>query len=709
MGHKLDEIVAFVFIDMAVILVVARLMGMLFRRLRQPAVIGEILAGIALGPSLLGLLPGDLPGVIFPTDVRPFLTVVAQLGLIIFMFIVGLELDLTLVRGKERLAATVSLSSVALPFGLGLLLAVLLYREHSDVGGEEVEFLPFALFIGASMSVTAFPVLARILTERGMHRTQIGVLALACAAVDDVLAWSILAVVLAVAESQSPLDLPILLAESVAFVVVMFRVVRPQLRRLVSGYQTAGRLTPNLLSVVLVGVLVSSFVTHAIGIHVIFGAFVFGVIMPREGAAALLHEILERLEQVSVLLLLPVFFIATGLNVDITGLGSAGLVELLAVLAVAITGKFVGAAAAARVMGIRARRASAIGVLMNTRGLTELIILNIGLSIGVLDQELFTILVVMAIVTTVMTEPLLRLVYPDRLIARDIAEAERAALGADAAFRVVVVVDAAPTSGHLVDAGVGLMGRESPSELVLSCFERPVKKVEVGAGLTSELAQIAASFESLQELVQRARAQEAAAVVRTQYSDDPGRDLVAHVVAIGAQSVVVDLTDPTSERLATADRLVQGADCSVVLVVGTPVSTPVVRVSVVVGSGSDADAVVEHAVRLAQRYGAEISVVDPGGRRDGRRASALVTRLQEAGIDARLDRPDGSGTAASPPTSLLLVALDAERGGRALAQAVTAQAHPGAVWLVHGARDQQDGRLATLLEQTARRPSRAAT
>src|SRR5205823_9020755 len=186
---KPDEIAAIVFIDIAVIVVVARLFGALFKKIRQPPVVGEIIAGVLLGPTLLGAFPGDLPGDLFPTDVRSYLKVVAQLGLIIFMFIVGLELDVKLIRGKERIAAVISVSSIALPFSLGLLLAAALYDSHGVVGGEKVDFLPFALFIGASMSVTAFPVLARILIERGMYRTKIGVLALACAAVDDILAW----------------------------------------------------------------------------------------------------------------------------------------------------------------------------------------------------------------------------------------------------------------------------------------------------------------------------------------------------------------------------------------------------------------------------------------------------------------------------------------------------------------------------------------
>ena len=274
------------------------------------------------------------------------------------MFIVGLELDLGLIEGKGRIAATISVCSVALPFALGAALAVWLHDAHDVAAGEPVDVLPFALFIGSAMSVTAFPVLARLLTERGMSRIPTGALALACAAVDDVLAWTMLAVVLAVVQSTGPRDTVVMVAEAVAFVGVMFWFVKPRLRSLVRHREAAGRLTPDIFAIVLIGVLLASFITSEIHIHAIFGAFLFGAIMPREGAAQLSHEILERVEQLTVLVLLPVFFIVTGLNVDVTGLGKRGLVELAAVLVVACAGKFLGATLAARAVEVPARRAA---------------------------------------------------------------------------------------------------------------------------------------------------------------------------------------------------------------------------------------------------------------------------------------------------------------------------------------------------------------
>lgn len=628
--HTPDEVAALVFLDIAVIVVVARLAGLLFQRLRQPAVVGEILAGIALGPSLLGQLPGGVATTVFPLDIRPYLRVIAQLGLIIFMFIVGLELDVTLIRGKERAAATISLASVVLPFGMGIGLAFWLHDTHGVVAGKHVDLLPFALFIGASMSVTAFPVLARILTERGMHRTEIGALALACAAVDDILAWSGLAVVLAVVRSSGSLDLPRILVETLLFVAVLFYAVKPLLARLVPAYVRAGRLTPNVLAIVVVGFLLSAVVTDKIGIHAIFGAFVFGVVMPREGGHALFADILDKLEQVSVLLLLPVFFISTGFNVDVTGLGSSGVAELLAVLGVACAGKFLGAAGAARALGYRSRKAGAIGILMNTRGLTELVILNVGLSVGVLDPALFTILVLMAVFTTVITEPLLRLVYPDKLLARDVAEAERLALGLVDAYRVVAVVEPDGSDG-LVDLGVTLLGTEDPAELLLTQFEAS-RQVEVGAGLLSQLTGIAAGFDSLQGLARRARGQGAQTQVRSQASAAPERDLLAQAVAVEADVLLLRPGHPSVAAVLA------GADCAVLLSDGVTWSG---QVTARPGPGADGLAAIEHGLRIALHDGLPLTICDSGDKRLDRRSHETVARLVAAGIEARIGIADG--------------------------------------------------------------------
>ncbi len=286
--------------DVAIIIILARLLGAAARRLGQPPVLGEILVGILLGPTFFH---ATITKALFPASLISPLTALADIGLVLFMFVVGYEVDLRLIRGRERAALSVSIGSVALPLGLGAALGVwLAHRNHLH------HVSTFALFIGTAMAATAFPVLAHILTDRGLHRTRIGGLALASAAVADVLAWSLLAVVVALAGS-SP-QWRVLLA--IPYAAAMFLVVRPLLRRLARVYQQAGRLSPNILATVLAGLLLSSYATNWMGLHFIFGAFLFGVVMPREAVLGLREEILARLEQISVLVLLPIYFVVAG-------------------------------------------------------------------------------------------------------------------------------------------------------------------------------------------------------------------------------------------------------------------------------------------------------------------------------------------------------------------------------------------------------------
>ncbi len=690
-----EELGSFVLLDIALIVLLARLMGVLFRKARQPSVVAEIAAALILGPSLLGAFPGNPTEVVFPDEARPFLTVIATLGLVIFMFIVGLELDLSLIRGKGKVAATVSICSVVTPFTLGVLLAVWLHGEHGIVDEKQVDLLPFALFLGAAMSVTAFPVLARILTERGMSRIPTGALALACAAVDDVLAWTMLAVVLAVVQSSGPADLILMVTESAAFVAVMFWVVRPRLRSLVRWRAAAGRLTPDLFAIVLIGVLFSSVITAVIGIHAIFGAFLFGAIMPRDGAAQLSNEILERVEQLTVLVLLPVFFIITGLNVDIRALGRSGFVELLAVLFVACAGKFVGASLAARAMGIRPRQAGAIGVLMNARGLTELVILNIGRELGVLDTELFTIMVLMALITTAMTEPLLRLFYTDRMIAREAADAEREALGLSAEHRVVVLVDEVE-AGDTVDSAAALLDDHGTSELVISRFDAPLRTVEVGSGLTSELVVVAESFETLQNLSDRASLDGASVVARFQFSEDVTSDLNTQLRVADADVVVLSsrLTDLSHSMLETAD-------CAVVIAAtGSQPAADAAEadflrdldhVAVRVGTDDEGLAAVELACRVAATKQVAVHLLTGDDRRERRRAAALHKRMSAAGVPAEVPPPGPS-----PAADVVLVV-----GSPDLEKASVPEDPEGyrAVFTVRSSRDDHGEALSKYLEQ----------
>lgn len=380
----------------AVVIVVARMAGALFQRIGQPPVIGEVVAGIALGPSVLGGWSKSL----FPLETRPLLKILAGLGLAVFMFLVGLELDLSHLGGRRRRASTaVAVAGTVVPFVLGLLLAMALHPTHN-----QSDFVPFALFIGAAMSTTAFPVLARILQERKLYDTPLGVLTMASAAGDDVLTWATLAVVVAIVASTGAWTLPYIVLLCVVFAAFLILVVRPALAKYRD--RVVG---PTELALVVAGVLACAFATSAIGIHEIFGAFMLGAVFPRGNFA---DQVQPRLQSVATILL-PVFFVTTGLNVDIGGIGMAGVWQLALILVVACAGKFIGAWIGARSQGLAMRESVALGVLMNTRGLTELVVLNIGRDLGVLDGKLFTLLVVMAVVTTVATSPLLDVVRPD--------------------------------------------------------------------------------------------------------------------------------------------------------------------------------------------------------------------------------------------------------------------------------------------------------
>ncbi|MGQ0575114.1 MAG: cation:proton antiporter [Pseudonocardia sp.] len=650
------EIILFVFIDVAIVVAAARLVGRLFQRMGQPAVIGEIVAGVALGPTLLGLLPGNLPLLLFPMEVRPYLNVIAQIGLILFMFIVGLEVDLSTIRDRRSTAMTVSITSIILPFSLGTLLAVYLHSNHAvftnpDGTTEQVGFLPFALFLGVAMSITAFPVLARILTERNMHRTPTGVLALACAAIDDVVAWSLLAVVVAVGSSDgSFLDVAKIIGLTAVFAVIMFFVVRPLLARMVPWYQREGRLNSDMLAVVLVLLLVSAFVTEKIEVHAIFGAFILGTIMPRRGAAGLTREILERVEQISLLLLLPVFFVVTGLRVDIGAVGLTGLVELVLILAVAIGGKFVGAFAAARSRRVPRRQAGALGLLMNTRGLTELVILTVGVQLGILDQNLFTLMVIMALVTTAMAAPLLNLVYPDRMVQRDIAAAERAELGEVDAYTVVVAVpDDAEQTAALAALATSMVGNERPARVVVCRFLPAQVKLELGGGLGNELALIATAGDALREVAQGIDAGGCALCTPiARFSADPTADLATLAATVAADVVLVPLLDA---QLPAEAALPAGPATRAAVRLGPGSGQRVVALT---DGGAGGRAAVRLATQVAIAQGVPLVVGGVGARRGARRATAAVEALRRHGVDAAaLDDADDL------TTGLLVVPADA--------------------------------------------------
>ncbi|MEP1125460.1 MAG: cation:proton antiporter [Ilumatobacter sp.] len=403
-----------ILLAVAAVIVTARLVGSAFRLIRQPRVIGEITAGIILGPSLLGLVFPGITAYLFPTSVTEVLGVLAQLGLIFFMFLIGLELDHALIRGSGHTALLISHYSIVVPLVLGLGSALLVYPL---VGSGD--FTGFALFMGAAMAVTAFPVLARILSDSGLNKTRLGAITIACAAVDDVTAWCVLAVVVAIVKAGGPTDAILTVGFALAFVATMVSVVQPTAKRLL---QTRGRHEPvgaSAMSFVIVGLFLSAWTTELIGIHAIFGAFMFGAILPR--APSITTRIVDRLEDVTVLLLLPIFFAVVGLSTQI-GLVSGRELWLLTglIVAVAIGGKIGGSLIAGLAAGESLRSSAVIGVLMNARGITEIVILTIGMELGVISPALFTIMVLMALLTTFMTTPILSVLYPRKMVERDI-------------------------------------------------------------------------------------------------------------------------------------------------------------------------------------------------------------------------------------------------------------------------------------------------
>jgi Kef-type K+ transport system membrane component KefB len=398
--------------QIATILIVARLMGWLFRRLHQPRVIGEMVAGILLGPSLLGWAAPTVSAALFPTESLGSLNSLSQVGLLLFMFLVGLELDLKQLRKMGRVAVVTSQVSIIAPFILGSLLAIYLYPRVSD---PSVSFTGFTLFMSIAMSVTAFPVLARILTEQNLLRAKVGALAITCAAVNDVTAWIILAgIIVIVRASELPLPLWMTLAGLGAFVLAMLMIVKPALQRLAALHEKRGNLTHDNLALILLVLLASGWATESLGVHALFGAFLAGVVMPRHhGLSA---ELGQKLEALTVTLLLPLYFAVTGLRASFLLIADAKMWLYCAIIiTLAIIGKLGGSLFAARITGMSWREAAAVGVLMNTRGLVELVILNIGLDLGILSPTLFSIMALMALVTTFMTSPLLRWIYPERL------------------------------------------------------------------------------------------------------------------------------------------------------------------------------------------------------------------------------------------------------------------------------------------------------
>jgi Kef-type K+ transport system membrane component KefB/nucleotide-binding universal stress UspA family protein len=516
--------------QVAAIILVSRLFGLVARRFGQPLVIAEVVAGIALGPSLLGWLWPEAGQAIFPASSLGVLQLVSQLGLVLFMFLVGLELDPALLRGRGRASVAISHSSIVVPFALGALLAF----ELSDrLSPPTVPFLAFALFMGAAMSITAFPVLARILAERKLMRTKIGAVTIACAAVDDVTAWCLLAFVVAAARASGIQGAVVTSLLALVYIAVMLLVVRPALGRVALRFANKEGLSQNVVAVTILLLLASAWATELIGIHALFGAFVFGAILPKDGGFA--RGLAEKLEDVVLVVLLPLFFAFSGVRTQIGLLSTpeawwtCGLIILVACL-----GKFGGSFAAAKLTGLSWRESGAIGILMNTRGLMELIVLNIGLDLGVISPTLFTMMVLMALVTTFMTTPLLHLIYPPERLTSELLE------------RAEPTPELAPAPGFTVLVCVA-QDRSGPGLILLASAFSPGPSRLYALGMLPMTERGSAYIDSSPEqpadtlapLMARAHELELEVKPLSFVSADPGRDICDVAQVKGADLVLL--------------------------------------------------------------------------------------------------------------------------------------------------------------------------
>jgi Kef-type K+ transport system membrane component KefB len=420
-------------LQIAVVLAVCRLVGTLFLKIRQPRVVGEMFAGIMLGPSLLGAIAPHFSAYLFPPTSLGFLSALSQIGVVVFMFLVGLGINPRELKSHGHAAVLTSHVSITAPFVLASVLAIYLYPRLSD---NSVPFTNFALFMGAAMSITAFPVLARILTERNMLQSRLGTVAIACAAVDDVTGWCILAyIVLLIRSGNSGSSIWLTVGGLIAFALIMVYGVQRLLRRFESRYQESGRLSENAIALMLLLALVSALFTEWLGIHLLFGSFLLGAIMPKE--QKFVRYVLDKFETIVVALLLPLFFAFTGLRTNV-GLVKGGEMWMYCgiIIVVATVGKLGGSMLAAWWTGMPVREAAGLGTLMNTRGLMELVILNIGLDIKVISPALFSMMVLMALVTTFMTSPVLQAICPDHVLRAQTAPTEDTAMEHMSAARV---------------------------------------------------------------------------------------------------------------------------------------------------------------------------------------------------------------------------------------------------------------------------------
>jgi Kef-type K+ transport system membrane component KefB len=625
-----------------VIILTSRLLGLLTRRIRQPQVVAEVTAGILLGPSLLGWLWPGAEQTLFPKASLGTLQMFSQVGLILFMFLIGLELDPRLLRGRGRQSAAISQAGIALPFALGVLLAIYLHPRLSDPG---VPFLSFALFMGVAMSITAFPVLARILSESRMLRTKVGAVAITAAAIDDVMGWCLLAFVVSVVQAGGMRQAVLTTLLTLGYAAAMLLLVRPFLARFALRASTREGLSQNMVAATFLLVLASSLSTDLIGVHALFGAFLLGVIIPKESPFAV--TLADKIEDFAVVFLLPMFFAYSGLRTQIGLLNAHSGPSLwavaLGVIALAIAGKFGGCTLAARLTGLSWREASTLGILMNTRGLMELVVLNIGLDLGVISPALFTIMVLMALVTTFMTSPLLSVVYPPALYETALAEPQRSPDGGDepreADYCVLMCVSYSGTGPGMVTLAEALLrGAGDRSRLYALKLQRPTERTSTYLAGARELH---GTESALGPLVDQAQRRGLVLRPLSFLSSDAGRDICNVAEVKGADLVLLGWHRPLFNRAAlggTVNEVLRSAQPAGMVGVLVDRGLQAVRRVLVPFNNTEHDrAALRLAQRLVEHAGAEVTVlhvVPP--QRDGDAA-----RKPRLGVEAQVHQVFG--------------------------------------------------------------------
>jgi Kef-type K+ transport system membrane component KefB len=615
-----------VLLALVAVVAMARILGTVFRLFRQPPVIGEIIAGIMLGPSLLGRVAPEAYAYLFPSSVTPPLSIIAQVGVILFMFLIGVELNLGALRERGHATIAISHASIIAPFFLGALLSLFLYPRLSS---SAVPFTNFALFIGVALSITAFPVLARILTDRRISKSRMGAIALTCAAVDDLTAWCLLAFVVGVARAERT-GVVKTVALALAYIAIMGFVIRPLMRRLAVHYGNRGRLTQGLMAIVVVLLLLSASATELIGIHAIFGAFALGALIPHDSGLA--RELVDRLEDFVVVLLLPAFFAFTGLHTQIGLLNTPAQWMLCALIIVtASIGKFGGTLVAARLTGLGWRDGTALGVLMNTRGLMQFIVLDIGFELHIISPVLFAMMVLMALVTTFATTPILHLIMRDE--GQDAEPIRRTAVAHDVRRSAILVPVANPNGvERLINLALAATPANTPPPRVLAMVRRPAGGVR--ASLGDDEAHIIPRSAALSAALELAWRRGTVITPQAMWSDDPAADLIKLATDAGIEWILLGPhrsvfgADYRGGVVRTILERARALPLSVAVAIeGADASFD--RLFAVADSSPDGRAVLELAARLIQGTDATLQVIRVADADEARIAHPVTDLLAE--------------------------------------------------------------------------------